>query len=52
MLVDHIKKVYLKASVATICTALFKRGLKNQFIQDLCPLLTQISQIWLDLLTQ
>ena len=35
MLVNHIKKVYLKASVATICTALFKRGLKNQFIQGI-----------------
>jgi regulator of RNase E activity RraA len=38
MLADHIKKIYLKASVATICTALFKRGLKNQFIQDVYPL--------------
>ena len=38
MLANHIKKIYLKASVATICTALFKRGLKNQFIQGLYPL--------------
>ena len=38
MLSNHIKKIYLKVSVATICTALFKRGLKNQFIQDLYPL--------------
>ena len=38
MLANHIKKIYLKVSVATICTALFKRGLKNQFIQGLYPL--------------
>ncbi|MDC0093599.1 ribonuclease activity regulator RraA [Alphaproteobacteria bacterium] len=38
MLFNHIKKKYLKASVATICTALFKRGFKNQFIQGLYPL--------------
>jgi len=25
-------------SVATLCTALFKRGLRNQFIQDVRPL--------------
>ena len=25
-------------STATLCTALFKRGLKNQFIQDVRPL--------------
>jgi regulator of RNase E activity RraA len=25
-------------STATICTALFKRGLRNQFIQDVHPL--------------
>jgi regulator of RNase E activity RraA len=25
-------------STATLCTALFKRGLRNQFIQDICPL--------------
>jgi hypothetical protein len=24
--------------VATLCTALFKRGLRNQFIQDVRPL--------------
>ena len=45
MLVNHIKNVYLKASVATICTALFKRGLKNQFIQDLCPLNSNLSNM-------
>ena len=25
-------------STATICTALFKRGLRNQFVQDVRPL--------------
>ena len=45
MLVNHIKKVYLKASVATICTALFKRGLKNQFIQGLYPLNSNLSNM-------
>ena len=38
MLNDEIKKIYQKASVATICTALFKIGLKNQFIQGISPL--------------
>ena len=38
MLNDEIKKIYQNASVATICTALFKIGLKNQFIQGLFPL--------------
>lgn len=28
----------MQVSVATICTALFKRGLRNQFIQDVQPL--------------
>jgi regulator of RNase E activity RraA len=28
----------MSASTATLCTALYKRGLKNQFIQDVCPL--------------
>ena len=28
-------------STATICTALFKRGLRNQFIQDVRPLKTR-----------
>ena len=31
---DKLKTV----STATICTALFKRGLRNQFIQDVHPL--------------
>ena len=38
MLTDEIKKIYSSVSVATICTALFKRGLRNQFIQDVLPL--------------
>ena len=38
MLTDEIKKIYSKVSVATICTALFKKGLRNQFIQDVHPL--------------
>jgi hypothetical protein len=38
MLTDEIKKIYSNVSVATICTALFKRGLRNQFIQDVLPL--------------
>ncbi len=28
----------MTVSVATLCTALFKRGLRNQFIQDVRPL--------------
>lgn len=28
----------MKVSTATLCTALFKRGLRNQFIQDVHPL--------------
>ena len=28
----------LGVSTATLCTALFKRGLRNQFIQDVRPL--------------
>ena len=38
MLTDEIKEIYSNVSVATICTALFKRGLRNQFIQDVLPL--------------
>jgi len=29
-------------STATLCTALFKRGLRNQFIQDVRPLNNQL----------
>jgi len=35
---NEIKDIYKNASVATICTALFKMGLKNQFIQGISPL--------------
>ena len=38
MINKEIKKTYLNSSVATICTALFKRGFRNQFIQDIFPL--------------
>ena len=38
MMNNEIKKNYLNSSVATICTALFKRGLRNQFIQGIFPL--------------
>ncbi len=38
MLSNKLKKIFSKASVATICTALFKKGLKNQFIQGVSPL--------------
>jgi len=38
MLSNKLKKIFLNASVATICTALFKKGLKNQFIQGVSPL--------------
>ena len=32
------KQQLMAVSTATLCTALFKRGLKNQFIQDVLPL--------------
>ena len=32
------RQLLLKVSTATLCTALFKRGLRNQFIQDVRPL--------------
>src|SRR3569623_690642 len=32
------KKMLMGVSTATLCTALFKRGLRNQFIQDVRPL--------------
>lgn len=35
---DEIRKKLGTVSAATICTALFKRGLRNQFIQDVRPL--------------
>ena len=38
MLPNEVKNIYLNSSVATICTVLFKKGLKNQFIQRVYPL--------------
>ena len=38
MLKKDIKNIFLKSSVATICTALFKKGLRNQFVQGVSPL--------------
>lgn len=38
MLNEATRKKLRRVSVATICTALFKRGLRNQFIQDVRPL--------------
>ena len=38
MLTEKIKNIFLKSSVATISTALFKRGYRNQFIQGVSPL--------------
>ena len=34
MLNTRFKKIFLNSSVATITTALFKIGLRNQFIQS------------------
>ena len=38
MLSKNLKKIFLHSSVATICTALFKKGLKNQYIQGVFPI--------------
>ena len=38
MLTNKIKGIFSQVSVASICTALFKRGLRNQFVQGLYPL--------------
>ena len=38
MLTNDLKIIFSNSSVATICTALFKKGLKNQFIQGVSPL--------------
>ena len=37
-LTDTTREILQKVSTATICTALFKRGLRNQFIQNVQPL--------------
>ena len=38
MLSQETRDLLAAASTATLCTALFKRGLRNQFIQDVRPL--------------
>jgi regulator of RNase E activity RraA len=38
MLSDETRDRLMRVSTATLCTALFKRGLRNQFIQDVRPL--------------
>ncbi len=35
---DSTRDLLARVSTATLCTALFKRGLRNQFIQDVRPL--------------
>ncbi len=42
MLPNHLKKIFSHSSVATICTALFKKGLKNQYIQGVSPLNSEL----------
>jgi len=39
------KKQLEHVSTATLCTALFKRGLRNQFIQDVRPINNQLSNM-------
>ncbi len=39
VLSDATRKKYEGVSCATLCTALFKRGLRNQFMQDVHPVL-------------
>jgi regulator of RNase E activity RraA len=36
------KTKFMGVSTATLCTALFKRGLRNQFIQNVHPLNTKL----------
>ena len=38
MMSDTTRRQLMAVSTATLCTALFKRGLRNQFIQDVRPL--------------
>lgn len=45
MLTEKIKNIFLKSSVATISTALFKRGYRNQFIQGVSPLNSNLSNM-------
>ncbi len=43
MAINHlVKEQLLAVSVATVCTALYKRGLRNQFIQNVRPLNTNL----------
>ncbi|MFT0547549.1 ribonuclease activity regulator RraA [Allopusillimonas ginsengisoli] len=41
-LTDDVRQKLSGVSTATLCTALFKRGLRNQFIQDVRPLNTNL----------
>ena len=45
MLTEKIKNIFAKSSVATISTALFKRGYRNQFIQGVSPLNPNLSNM-------
>lgn len=45
MLTEKIKNIFLKSSVATISTALFKRSYRNQFIQGVSPLNPNLSNM-------
>ena len=45
MLTEKIKNIFLKSSVATISTALFIRGYRNQFIQGVSPLNPNLSNM-------
>lgn len=42
---DSTRQKLKHVSTATLCTALFKRGLRNQFIQDVRPLSTQLENM-------
>ncbi|MFW7344051.1 ribonuclease activity regulator RraA [Pollutimonas sp. H1-120] len=42
---DSTRQKLKRVSTATLCTALFKRGLRNQFIQDVRPLNTQLENM-------
>jgi regulator of RNase E activity RraA len=41
-LTSDTRQKLMTVSVATLCTAVFKRGLRNQFIQDVRPLNTRL----------
>lgn len=42
---DNTRQDLKRVSTATLCTALFKRGLRNQFIQDVRPLNAQLENM-------